>query len=636
MSIPQFAENAPGMRVVLLGNEAIARGILEAGVIIGAGYPGTPSSEILTALAEMQNYHPNLKVEWSINEKVGFEVAYGGSMSNARSVACMKHVGVNVASDAFMTAAYAGARGGIVLVSADDPNCYSSQNEQDNRYFGLHALVPVFEPSNPQEAKDLIKYAFDFSEDFQSIVLFRTTTRLNHSRGDVLLGEIEKIEREYGFDWDRSRWVCLPSHSRVLRFRLLERLEEISDFADDFPFNSLKISNEKINGKKFGFVAAGIPYAQLLDALEYFDIKDKVSILKLGMVYPPPKRLIKELFNAVDSILVVEELEPFLENILKQIAFEEGISKEIEIHGKDFLPQNGEFSAELYFETLAALMDLEYEGIPVPQDLLIIPPRLPILCPGCSHRSSFYAIKQIEKKMKTKFVNSSDIGCYTLAVYKPLEGLDTEICMGGSIGLANGISKIQSEKNPVLAILGDSTFFHSGIPALINAVHNQNNMLVMILDNKATSMTGFQDNPGTGIKITKEFGTRVIIEDLVLGCGVTKENLWVVDSNNLPEMIEKLEEAVKAEGVRVFISRHKCSLLEMNELRSKQLESSVIKVDPEKCKGCLICIDEFGCPSLFFDEKEKKAYIEQESCRDCKVCIDVCIHSAIYEEEDEK
>jgi len=635
MSLPQFAVNSPGMRIILLGNEAIARGILEAGVIIGAGYPGTPSSEILTTLAEMQKYYPSLKVEWSINEKVAFEVAYGGSMSNARSVASMKHVGVNVASDAFMTAAYAGARGGMVLISADDPNCYSSQNEQDNRYFGLHALVPIFEPSNPQEAKDLIKYAFDFSEYFQTIVLFRTTTRLNHGRGDVLLGEIKEIDREYGFDWDRSRWVCLPSHSRVLRFRLLERLEEISKFADEFPYNSLKISDEKVNGKKYGFVAAGIPYAQLIDALNFFNLKDKVSILKLGMVFPPPKKLIKELLNSVDRVLVVEELEPFIENILKQIAYEEGLAKEIEIHGKDFLPQNGEFPAELYLETLSALMDLEYGGVSIPHDLLIIPPRLPILCPGCSHRSSFYAIKQVEKKMKTKFVNSSDIGCYTLAVYKPLEGLDTEICMGASIGLANGISKIQPEENPVLAILGDSTFFHSGIPALINAVHNQNDILVMILDNRATSMTGMQDNPGTGIKITKEFGTRVIIEDLVQGCGVVKENIWIEDSNKLTDMIQKLEQAVKAKGVRVFISRHKCSLLEVNEFRLKQMNPPTIKIDPVKCKGCLICVDKFGCPSIIFNEAEKKAHIEQESCRGCKVCIDVCIHDAIFEEEEE-
>ena len=560
MRVPQFAKNAPGLRIVLLGNEAIARGILEAGVIIGAGYPGTPSSEILITLAEMQKFYPNLNVEWSINEKVAFEVAYGGSMSNARSVASMKHVGLNVASDAFMTAAYAGARGGMVVISADDPSCYSSQNEQDNRYFGLHALVPIFEPSNPQEAKDLIKYAFEFSEEFQTLVLFRTTTRLNHGRGDVLLGEIKKIDREYGFDWDRSRWVCLPSHSRILRFQLLERLEEISEYANDFPYNTLKISDERINGKRYGFVAAGIPYAQLVDALNFFNIEDKVSVLKLGMVYPPPKKLIKKLLTSVDRVLVVEELEPFIENILKQIAYEEGLAKEVEIHGKDFLPQNGEFPAELYLETLAALMDLEYDGVSVPNDLIIIPPRLPILCPGCSHRSSFYAIKQIEKKMKTKFVNSSDIGCYTLAVYKPLEGLDTEICMGASIGLANGISKIQSKENPVLAILGDSTFFHSGIPALINAVHNQNEILVIILDNRATSMTGFQDNPGTGIKITKEKGTRVILEDLVRGCGVVKEKIWVVDSNNLPEMINKLEEAVKANGIRVLISRHKCSL----------------------------------------------------------------------------
>ncbi|MHA2122491.1 MAG: indolepyruvate ferredoxin oxidoreductase subunit alpha, partial [Promethearchaeota archaeon] len=620
-------------KAILLGNEAIARGILEAGVIIGGGYPGTPSSEILTVLAEMQPYHPHLKLEWSINEKVAFEVAYGGSMSNVRSVASMKHVGVNVASDAFMTAAYAGARGGMVLIAADDPNCYSSQNEQDNRHFGLHALVPIFEPSTPQEAKDLIKYAFMFSEEFQSLVLFRTTTRLNHGRGDVLFGEIEHVNREYGFDWDRSRWVCLPSHSRVLRIRLLERLKEIGEFADNFPFNSLTISDDKINGKKYGFIAAGIPYSLLIDALNYFNIKDKVSILKLGMVYPPPKRLIQKLLSSVDELLVVEELEPFIENIIKQIAYEEGLSKEVEIHGKDVFPQNGEFPAELYLEIVADLMDLEYETIPVPKDLLIIPPRLPILCPGCSHRSSFYAINQVEKKMKTKFVNSSDIGCYTLAVYKPLEGLDTEICMGGSIGLANGISKIQSDENPVLAILGDSTFFHSGIPALINAVYNQNEILVMILDNRSTSMTGFQDNPGTGVKITKEIGTKVKIEELVKGCGVAPEKIWIEDSNNLPKMIEKLEEAVKVKGVRVFISRHTCSLVEMNELRLKQMIPPKVIVDPEKCKGCHICVNKFGCPSIIFDEKEEKAFIDEETCRGCNVCIDVCIHDAILQKE---
>jgi indolepyruvate ferredoxin oxidoreductase alpha subunit len=356
MNRPYFAEEAPGKKIIMLGNEAIARGLLEAGVVIGAGYPGTPSSEILTTLAEMQPYFPNLKLEWSINEKVGFEVAYGGSMSNVRSVACMKHVGLNVASDAFMTACYAGARGGMVVISTDDPNCFSSQNEQDNRYYGLHALVPVFEPSTPHEAKELVKYAFDFSENFQSLVLFRTTTRLNHARADVALGEVKDLNREYGFDWDRSRWVCLPSHSRVLRIRLLERLEDISEFADDFPFNSLKISKEKVNGIRYGFVAAGVPYAELVDALKFFNIEEKVSILKLGMVYPPPKKLIKQLFDAVDEILVIEELEPFIENILKQTAYDEGFSNELKIHGKDYFPQNGEFTGEIYLENLSNLM----------------------------------------------------------------------------------------------------------------------------------------------------------------------------------------------------------------------------------------------------------------------------------------
>jgi indolepyruvate ferredoxin oxidoreductase alpha subunit len=632
MSKSKFFEDSPGEKVLLMGNEALARGILEAGVIIAAGYPGTPSSEILSTLAEMVPYHPHLKLEWSINEKVGFEVAYGGSMSNVRSVACMKHVGVNVASDAFMTACYAGARGGMVLISADDPNCFSSQNEQDNRIFGLHALVPVFEPSNSQEAKDMIKYAFEFSEQFQSLVLFRTTTRLNHGRGGVILGEITKLNREYSFDWDRSRWVCLPSHSRVLRVRLLERLEEITEFADQFPFNNLSTSKEKIKGTRYGFVAAGIPYSHLIDALNHYNLKDKVSILKLGLVYPPPINLIKDFFKNVDEVLVLEELEPFLENIFKQIAYEEGISNEVAIHGKDYFPQNGEFPAELYLDVLARFMDLDYEKQSVPEDMIIIPPRLPILCPGCSHRATFYALKKVEKKMKTKFVNSSDIGCYTLAVYKPLEGLDTEICMGGSIGLANGISKIQPKENPVLAILGDSTFFHSGIPGLINAVYNQNDILVLILDNRSTSMTGFQDNPGTGIKITKAPGTRVILEDLVRGCGVKPENIWVEDSNDIPKMVKKLEQAVKAKGVRVFISRHICSLLEINELRAQQIAPPTINVDPDKCTGCLICVNQFGCPAIMFDSDNKKAYIDQSVCRGCETCIEVCPNSAIYKE----
>ena len=317
---------------------------------------------------------------------------------------------------------------------------------------------------------------------------------------------------------------------------------------------------------------------------------------------------------------------------MKQLAYDNGLSKKVEIHGKDYFPQNGEFAAEMYLEKIAKFIGINYEKTNISLDNTSLPPRLPLLCPGCSHRSTFYAIKLLEKELKTKFVKSGDIGCYTLATYKPLECMDSQLCMGSSIGLANGYVKLQSKKNPVIAIIGDSTFFHTGVPALINAVYNQNNLLVVILDNRSTSMTGFQDNPGTGIKITKERGTRIVIEDLVRGCGVPPENIWVEDSNNLNKLVEKLREALKAQGIRVLISRHLCSLLEEREFRSKQIKIPVVKVDPSKCKGCLICINQFGCPAFTFDSEEKKAFIDQEICRGCKVCISVCPYEAIYEE----
>jgi len=632
MTVPYYAENNSGKKVVMLGNEAIARGILEAGVVIGAGYPGTPSSEILKTLSEMEPYYPHLKLEWSVNEKVGFEVAFAGAMSNVRSVACMKHVGVNVAADAFMTAAYTGVKGGMVLVSADDPSMYSSQNEQDNRYYGLHGLVPVFEPSTPQEAKDLIKYAFDFSEKHESIVLFRTTTRLNHGRGDVELGEIKKINSKGEFDWNRDRWVCVPSHSRVLRTKLLDKMKLIAEEANSFPFNQLKLSEEKINGLKYGFLSAGIPYSHLIDTLSYFGLQNKVSLLKLGMVFPLPRKLIVKLLKSVDKLLIVEELEPIFETEIKKIAFEEGLANKLEIHGKDYFPQKFEFPAEMYLEKIAEFTGQIFEKNKNPKMELDLPVRLPVLCPGCSHRASYYAINQVEKEMKTKFINSSDIGCYTLGVYKPLEAIDAQICMGGSIGMANGLAKLYEDKNPILAILGDSTFFHTGVPALINAVYNGNDMLIVILDNRSTSMTGFQDNPGTGIKITKEPGKRIIIEDLVKGCGVPEENIFVSDPNNMEDMLETLRNAVKRKGVRVVVSRHTCSLIEMAEFKAKGIKPPIVKVNKSECKGCLICVNQFGCPGLVINADDKKVEIDQDLCRGCGVCVDVCPHDAIYEE----
>nr|MDO8111820.1 indolepyruvate ferredoxin oxidoreductase subunit alpha [Candidatus Sigynarchaeota archaeon] len=309
MSAPFFALDKPGQKGVVLGNEALARGLYEARVKVAAGYPGTPSTETMEALAEINKFHPEFKLEWSTNEKVAFEVAFGASMCNARAFACMKHVGVNVASDAFMTATYAGAHGGFVLLSADDPDCHSSQNEQDNRYYGLHALCPVFEAINIQEAKDTIKYAYDFSEKYKTLVMMRTTTRLNHARGDLILGDRVSIgDRKYDFDGDDARWTFLPSNARVERVKLLERFETLRKVSNEFPFTKLSL----VDGAKVGIISSGIPYSYTNDALVKLNLQDKVSMLKLGMVFPFPEELFKKLYEAVDRVLIVEELDPFI------------------------------------------------------------------------------------------------------------------------------------------------------------------------------------------------------------------------------------------------------------------------------------------------------------------------------------
>jgi indolepyruvate ferredoxin oxidoreductase, alpha subunit len=632
---PEFAEDEPGKEIIMLGNEAIARGILESGARVINAYPGTPSSEIIETLSKMYPYHPYLNIELSINEKVAMEGAYGGSLSDLRSVAIMKHVGLNVASDAFMTACYTGVRehGGLIVISADDPNCYSSQNEQDNRYFGPHALVPVIEPSSPQEAKEMMKDAFELSEKHNSIILYRTTTRLNHGRGNVILGDIKSSNYPASFDRNANKWVCVPSNSRVMRRELLARLEKFKEESNTYTFTSLKLSEERVNGKKLGFISAGIPYSHLMDALNQFNLVDKVSILKIGMVYPPPRKLITQLMENCDEIIVVEELEPFIENLVKQIAFDAKIQKPV--YGKDTFPTPGEFPVGLYLEKVTHFAGIEYKTEELPESDITLPPRLPLLCPGCSHRSTYWALKKTEQKLKIKTFKSGDIGCYTLGVYKPLESLNAQICMGSSIGVGNALSKFQNKKEPVVAIIGDSTFFHSGVSGLINAVYNQNDFLIIILDNRSTAMTGSQPNPGTGMKITEEPGTRVILEDLVKGCGVPEKNIWVEDSNNLPKMIEKLEEAIQAKGVRVFISRHVCSLLEIRQWKQEKVVMPEVKVDIEKCIGCMICVRQFGCPALVEIDYEgkKKSSIDPDVCRRCQVCIDVCPYEAIYKVE---
>ncbi|MHA1775595.1 MAG: indolepyruvate ferredoxin oxidoreductase subunit alpha [Promethearchaeota archaeon] len=632
-SIPKIAQDDPGYKMIMLGNEAIARGIFEGNAIIAAAYPGTPSSEIMPVVAQCAKYHPEMKVEWSVNEKVAFEVAYAGSMSNVRAVAAMKHVGVNVASDAFMTAVYHGVRGGMVLISADDPSQFSSQNEQDNRYYGLHALAPVFEPSTPQEAKDMMKYAFEYSEKYNNIVVLRTTTRLNHGRADVEFGTLVKKEQTPEFDWDRNRWVCVPSNTRPQRADLLKRMARMTEDADEFPFNHLFLSEKTIHGKKIGFLAAGIAYSHLQDALVELQLEGSVSMLKLGLINPLPPKSLEKILKHVDILFVVEELEPIFEEQCKARAFDLDLSSNIEIHGKDLLPQQGELHPETIVAAVAKLCGVAYSLPEFPPLTASAPPRLPQMCPACSHRNIYWVMKKVAKKLKKKFANNNDIGCYSLGVYKPLEMADTALCMGGSIGMANGMAKILSDDVIVTAFLGDSTFFHSGIAPLVNAVYNKNEILVIISDNSFTSMTGGQDNPSNGILLTGEPGTRIPIEEVVKGCGVPTENIWVHEAYDMEGLMEKFEQAAKAKGVRVFIARHMCALQELRVFKKQKTVLPVIKVDSEKCTGCQICVRQFGCPAINFNFETHKAYIDQSQCRSCKSCIYICPQEAFYVEK---
>ncbi len=626
MSMPFFALDKPGEKGVVLGNEALARGLFEARVNVAAGYPGTPSTETMESLAEIRKFHPDFKMEWSTNEAVAFEVAMGASMCNARAFACMKHVGVNVAADAYMTAAYAGAHGGFVLMSADDPNCYSSQNEQDNRNYGLHALVPVMEAVNIQEAKDIIKYAFDFSEQQQTIVMMRTTTRLNHARGDLVLGErVPLQQRAYNFDGDSARWTFLPSNARVQRVKQLERYERLRDLSNGFPYTSLAVED----GAKIGIISSGIPYSYTVDALSALHMKEKVSMLKLGMVFPQPEKLFKKLFENVERVLVVEELDPFLEDFAKKLAFELGVK--LDIQGKKYFPRRGELDLTKTVEGLSKFLCVAnpFAGKAVNTGSFHqASPRPPVLCAGCSHRSTFYALKLVEKETNKKFVFSGDIGCYTLGFYKPIETIDTCICMGASIGLANGIGKLHD--GPVFAIIGDSTFFHTGIPGLIDAVYNQNDVIVLIVDNSVTAMTGFQPHPGTGIKITGEEGTRIPLEQIVRGAGITEDHLWIVDSYDLEKVTGAIREAIQKKGPRVIISRHPCSLYDRTVNKGKKI--TPVYIDKEKCTNCMICVKAFGCPAITITGKNEVEVIESQ-CTGCNVCIEICPAGAFKQRE---
>jgi indolepyruvate ferredoxin oxidoreductase alpha subunit len=628
-----ISSDAPGERLFVLGNEAIARGAIEAGVQVAAAYPGTPSSEITETLAGVAK-ELDMYVEWSTNEKVAFEVALAASICGVRAVASMKHVGVNVAHDPLMTASYIGAKGGLVLVSADDPWAWSSQNEQDNRYIALQGYIPVLEPASVQEAKDMMADAFELSEKFRHLFMLRSVTRIGHARSDIVLGKISREIRKGQFIKDRTRLVYTPREARINKPLMLERFEAIKKAVNKLAYNQLKLAD----GARLGIIACGLSYSYTLEAVKWLDIEDRVSILKIGTPHPLPEELVIALLESVKEVLVVEELDPFVELHIKAIVGERNMP--VKIHSKDLVPRIGELSTRRVTQAVAQLTKtrtpvdfasidkLEQETAP------LLPWRPPALCPGCPHRASHYAIRLASRRVARDYrkdiepVYPGDIGCYALAYNPPQEAADTIICMGGSFGIANGLSHVIDA--PIVAHLGDSTFFHAGIPPLVNAVYNKANITMVVMDNSATSMTGFQPHPGTGYTAMGEETVRLKPEEIARACGV--EFVEVVDPFDLKQAANVIEKAIRFPGPAVVVSRRLCTIIEQREKRKRHEETIPYYVDPERCsEKCNSCIELLGCPAII--KEGAKAVIDSSLCTGCGLCAQVCPYQAIAPEK---
>ncbi len=583
------------MKEVLSGNEAIARGAWEAGVTFASAYPGTPSTEILETVGAQ--YAGDIYSQWSPNEKTALETAVGASMAGARSLACMKHVGVNVAADPLFTASYTGVTGGLVLVSADDPALHSSQNEQDNRNFAKFAKIPLIEPSDSQEAKDFLKVAFEISEQFDTPVLFRTTTRISHSKSVVELGERERRPPVEELPRDIRKFVMLPAHARPKHPQIEERLRKLREYGVKSGLNRVEMGDTSV-----GIITSGISYEYAKEAMP------DASFLKLGLSYPIPDDLVRDFAQHVDKLIVVEELDPFLEEQVRLLGIEVS-------HGKDLFPLEGELEPSQVAEKLtgvAAERRAPAGGLPV---------RPPVLCPGCSHRGVFAVLR------KLKVFVSGDIGCYTLGALPPLESMHACLCMGASVTMAHGMAKAlgaaKDLKDQVVAVIGDSTFFHSGVTGLIDMIWNGGSSVVMIQDNRITGMTGGQVTPGIGKTLMGGDAPVVDIEKLVLALGVKPENVRVVSAYDLKEIETVLRDELSKPEPSVVITKDPCVL-------QYRIKGKPMAVDAEKCTACKQCL-RVGCIALSMEGEgdDRRAVIDPNFCTGCTVCAQVCKFEAI-------
>lgn len=569
---------------ILLGNEAIARGAYEAGVKVSAAYPGTPSTEVSEALAKYEEVY----AEWSPNEKVATEVALGASIAGVRSMCAMKHVGLNVAADPLYTAAYTGVKGGMVLVVADDPGMYSSQNEQDTRMVARAAMVPVVEPSDSSEAKEFLKYAYELSETYDTPVILRSTTRLSHSQGLVELGE-RKVPEDIPYERNIGKFVMMPGNAIKRHLAVEARMKKMAEDA-----NTMAINRAEYRDLSVGFITCGIAYQYIREAMP------EASILKLGLVNPLPRKLIEEFAAKVDRLYIFEELEPVIEEQVKAW----GITKAV---GKEIFTIQGEYSANLLRERVLG-QELSFKTEEVPA-------RPPILCPGCPHRSVFAVLNRL------KIRAAGDIGCYTLGAVAPLSVIDTTICMGASISTLHGMEKAKGTDyvKDWVAVIGDSTFMHTGINSLMNMVYNQSKATVIILDNSTTGMTGHQDHAATGKTLKGEIVPAINIAGLCRSLGI--ERVCEVNAFDQKELEKVIREEVKADALSVIIAQAPCALLKGLKFPNK------CRPDTEKCKKCGACLRP-GCPALTRREDGTIA-IDETMCNGCGLCMQLCKFDAI-------
>ena len=612
MNIQEVLKAKENEQLFLLGNEATVRGALESGVGIAATYPGTPSSEIGDVFSKIAE-DAGIYFEFSTNEKVALEVAAAASVSGIRSFTFMKHVGLNVASDSFMSIPYTSVEAGMVILSADDPSMFSSQNEQDNRHYARLANIPMVEPSNPQEIKDLMKYCYDLSEQFKIPILMRTTTRVSHMRGVVNTGDVIKPEGKGFFKRDPKRFVPVPSTAMVMHKVLVEKMDKLKQITNNSPLNQIFNRNGKV-----GVITSGGAFNYVMDVIVENQLE--VNVLKLTLSYPFPDELVLKFIKDLDTVMVVEEVDPIMENEILSIIGKNGMKKAV--HGKldGTLPMIYEYSPNIILDAMENVLAKDLIKYNTDESQIKLPERPPTLCPGCPHRAAYFSVKRAAKLLNLDdVIYPTDIGCYTLGVSSPYNAADYLLSMGSSIGTSCGFSKATNQR--IVSFIGDSTFFHAGIPPLINAVHNKDRFVLVILDNRTTAMTGGQSNPGLPVDGMGLESPEISIEQIVKATGV--QFLRTINPLSVKRSQETFKDALEFEGVSVVISKYPCMLIKKGKPGENFLE-----VNQDKCDACSVCLEELSCTAIFTDE-DGSVHIDPQLCNKCNVCVQVCPEKAI-------